>query len=295
MRKRNNNFNVYLTMLKEQKSTFTLLLSKNSQSITINEKKNFFSERKLNYRIFGISKNIKNETKDFISVNTKFRDRKDRGTIRYYHYNIIPNKLKRFYYIDISSCYISILRQKKIISKELFDKINALPKKDRLISLGMLAHEPYKIEFIEGVQQVPTRVINEYAPVFYTACYYTQQLMEKIIKLINGDFIFYWVDGIFFKDIAHYNLVKDYLKTNKFKFSFGSCYNLESKLTDNYYDISFMQKDKNKLEFKDYSIPIYFQDREENKQANELLINGNFDKLHEHFKRINNKLKDNNN
>jgi hypothetical protein len=293
MAKKRKNFNLYVDSLKDSFETFKLLLSKNSQTIIFNGQKLFFAQKKINPKIFHIVKKIKSETLDgFLSKNKLFNDRESRAGIRYYHYNNVPEKLDRFYYIDISSCYISILKNHGIISSKLFDEINQLEKSDRLISLGMCAYEPYEINFIEGVQGVPERVYNIYSPIFYYACNETMKLMDKIIELLEGNFLFYWVDGIFFKDIKYYYLISDFLKSNNYQFSFGACSNFKSFKKKSHYYCYFLQSQikKNngeivhKYNWKEYSIPYYFEDMKERRENYNLIIRGEFDKLVENYK-----------
>lgn len=280
----NRNLTSLIDSLKKSKSSFKVHLSKNSQIVFTNNdagevKKIPFSKKKLNPKIFHVSKKIKEESSIFLHYNKEFFDKQDRGAIRYYNYNPLPKSLKRFYFIDISACYITILKNKKVISESMYNQINSLPKGERLISLGMLAYEPYEVIYEKGIRTSVKRIPNEYSPIFYYACALTQELMEKIINKIDNRYLFYWVDGIFFKNQSDYNLAKDILKTLGFKFRFGSCYNLKTKDKGNYYKVTFQQNDKGELTKKEYSIPVYFEDYKEKKESYNFIINEDFDSL----------------
>lgn len=296
--KQNVNFNFFVDVLKKKKMNFKIYLSQNSQVVIYQDeftgelKKEIFSDKKINPKVFSISKKIKEETEFFLINNTRFKRRQDRHSIRYYHYDQLKDGLKHFYYIDLSSAYITSLLNNNIISKKLFNEINSLNKKERLIALGMLAYEPYEIAFIDGVQvemkEGLNRINNYYSPVFFTACDYIQKVMEHVIKLLDGKFIFYWVDGIFFDSQEHFNLISDYLNTLKYQFKIGSCYDLKVIDKEFHYDIKFKQSEKKdgvyKLNPKNYSIPHYFREIEERKENYNLIINGDFDKLLANYK-----------
>lgn len=283
-------FDNIVKLLCSEGADFKLRLSANSQIIIKDKQKAAFNNSRLNPKIFHIAKKIKNEADIFLHYNPEFRNG-DKYAIRYYNYNKIPSKLKRFYFIDISSCYITCLKNAKIISNNLFDEINSLPKSERLISLGMLAYEPYEIEYENGKRKSIKKVGNEYSHVFYHACYLTMLLMENIIKLIGNEYLFYWVDGIFFKDQYHYYIIRDYLSSLGFKFKCGSCYNLRSKDKGNYIDMKFYQfkagnkqakkpKDRNdKLEFKVYNMPHYFEDYIQRRKNYELILKEDYESL----------------
>lgn len=278
------NFNLRFDYLRESKLSFDLYLSKNSIKIITSEgEKYFYAKNKLNPKVFHISNQIKKESDLYFEENPE-RKETDRAKIKYYNYNdknLIPTK--RFYYIDLSSCYLTVLYNCKLISKELFLKINSLPKKDRLISLGMLAYEPYLISYIEGEKGMIKKIKNEYSKTFYLACALTQEIMDHVIKIIDNKYMFYWVDGIFFEDYSIYNKVCDYLKSIKMNFRFGSCFDLRVRKEKNYYNLNFLQADKGKLDIKRYNIPVYFHDHNLKRENYELILKGDISGLVNNF------------
>lgn len=277
-----SDFNIWLQTFIKSKKSFNVIISKNSQQIIYESdsgelKKKHFSDSRMNPKVFSIANAIKKETYPFILANKQYSKPEERASIRYYNFQNIPKKLDHFYYVDIKSAYISALYFNKIISLELFNKINELPKKDRLIALGMMAYEPYLIQYSEGIKINTTRIRNEYSPVFYSACAYIEVLMEDLIKLIGRTkYIYYWVDGFFFKSLKDYYLISDYLKNKGYNFSFDECRNLISIDNGSHYNINFDQYCKNNkgiygLHPKLYNIPDYFQVNKDNKENFELL------------------------
>ena len=283
MRKmRNKNFDNIVAGLINDKEDFTLILSQNSQKIIHGSKKTFFSEKKLNPKIFNISKKIKKECDSFLEEENKFTDRKNRKAINYYNYEKFKN-CKRFFYVDISSAYISSLKINKIISENLYNEINTLKKNERLISLGVLAYEPFEVIYKNGIINKFEKVKNPYAPVFFTACNIISEIMQKICFLIGNRYFFYWVDGIFFERQEDFYIIKNFLENKGYNFRFGSCYNMIAISEANYWNVTFNQTDKGSIEIKKYSVPHYFQEVEERKENYDLILNSNFKKLLENY------------
>lgn len=288
MRGKYNNFKTVRNFLIDSEKDFNIYLSRNSIKIhefngadTI---KHFYAKNKLNPKVFSVVKKIKKQCDLFYENNPEKLDY-DRQRIKYYNYNHSElKKTKRFYYIDFSSCYITVLRNIKLIDNELFKTINSLPKSDRLISLGMLAYEPYLIQYKKGVMNENVqKVKNDYSKFFFLACHLTTDLMQEVIKRIDNKYMFYWVDGIFFDNADIYYKVFDYLKSKKMLFRFGSCYDFDVVEKDRYYNISFWQSDKNKFEIKRYNIPKYFQEIEKKRKINALIFKGDLDSAIELF------------
>lgn len=283
--KKNINYLNKIKLLKEQKRDFYIDISKRSKKIVMldefgprgGNKKHFYSDKKLNPLIFHLSKKIKNEADIYFHYNPQ-DIKPNRNTLRYYNYNSKQFiDTDRFYYIDFSACYLRVLNNRGVISNLLFNEINRLPKKDRLICLGMLAYEPYRIHYRNGERYGAIKQIeNEYSHVFYFACQLTQELIENIIKRINNDYIFYWVDGIFFNNPVIYYAVRDYLKSINMQFRFGSCNSFKALDKDKYWHLSFNQSDKKEYGIKRYNIPIYFRDMELRRGFYESILNGNY-------------------
>lgn len=282
-------------MLKENEETFKLYVSKNSQKIhrQLDDgeiHKTFYTDNKLNPAVFHVSNKIKKAHHEYWDRQTENFTEKDRFWIKYYNYNSIAQckAKKRFYYIDLSSAYITALRNKGLITIELFNLINKLPKKDRLIALGMLAYEPYELSYDHGKLTGIQRIKNEYSKTFYLACRELQLIMEAIIKKINSNYLWYWVDGIFFENFSDYYVIADILKSKKYKFRFGSCFDLQIEDKKNHYNLKFDQTDKGVIESKEYNIPMYFEEIKLKKENFTHILNENYTELLNNYKKSRN-------
>lgn len=284
--KKNINYLNKIKLLKEQGRDFDIYVSKRSKKIVMMDEvgprggnvNHFYSDKKLNPLIFHLCNKIKYEADIYFGINSKDIN-PNRNTLRYYNYNVSQfNDIGRFYYVDFSACYLRVLNNRGVISDGLYTEINRLPKQDRLVCLGMLAYEPYRIRYRNGERYGAIEQIkNEYSHVFYLACQLTQELMENIIRRVNNDYIFYWVDGIFFKNPVIFYAVRDWLKSINMPMRFGSCSQFKFIDKGKYYHLSFYQSDKNKLEIKRYNIPVFFRDMELRRSFYENILNGNYE------------------
>jgi hypothetical protein len=295
MAKKKTDFNLMVEYLINSSETFKMYLSKNSQKIyreldSGEVLKSFFTDNKLNPSVFHVSNKIKKAHNIYWDNTDKEFTESDRFWIKYYNYESISNckSIKRFYYIDISSAYITALMNIKLIDIDLFNTINSLPKKDRLISLGMLAYEPYEVTYINGIKTNIQRIKNEYSKTFYLACRELQLVIEMLIKKIDKRYLWYWVDGIFFENFSDFYLIKSILNSKRFKFRFGSCFDLSIKDMGNHYNLQFWQTDKGVIEFKEYNIPVYFEEIKLKKENFNHIINGNYSELINNFKKSKN-------
>lgn len=284
-KKKRTSFNSMVDLLKENEENFKLYVSKNSQKIhrQLDDgeiMKSFFTDNKLNPKVFHISNKIKKAHHEFWDKQKEDFTEKDRFWIKYYNYNKLNTGcIKRFYYVDLSSAYITALRNKGLIQLDLFNSINTLPKKERLIALGMLAYEPYEMSYEKGKLIQIQRIRNEYSKTFYLACRELQLIMESIIKKIDSNYLWYWVDGIFFENFSDYYLIRDILESNKFKFRFGSCFDLNIINNSNHYNLQFEQTDKGSIETKEYNIPHYFEEIKLKKENFTHILNENYSEL----------------
>lgn len=107
-------------------------------------------------------------------------------------------KAKQVLNIDISSAYATCLVRNGLITEKTYAVLKTLPKTERLPCVGMLATSHTKFHYSNGecynvdVFRAPT------APVFFFLIDEINYLMQQIQFFLGEDFIFYWVDGVFF-------------------------------------------------------------------------------------------------
>ena len=107
--------------------------------------------------------------------------------------------------VDIDQAYWETAYQLGIISDEIYvagSKGN-ISKKARLTSLGSLAKKKYNYKF-KGDKLLEMTVDKEelLENLWFTICKRVSDVMTQVIQSLNGDFVLYWVDGIYFKNTS---------------------------------------------------------------------------------------------
>jgi hypothetical protein len=172
-----------------------------------------------NVKIFATYAKIKNEVKNIpkeLIPNLRPEDCQFFGTsskIKVGHEGTVFN-------IDIKSAYLTALFNLGYIGKELFEEISTkCTKEERLVSIGMLGSETFIFRYFGELLEDVEIKQNEYRGIFFDCVKYTDQIMGDLIKIIGDSYLFFWVDGIYFKDESKIPEIKKYLENQKMCFS----------------------------------------------------------------------------
>ncbi len=136
----------------------------------------------------------------------------DRQDISYYHFgNCKPGEVfKNCFEIDINSAYWYLAFKNGFISKEIFEEgcnKNKISKKTRLASLGVLAKKTREFNY-NGKIWKPGKVTKSFTEgVFFFVAAEVGNILRRLSLLVGNQFIFFWVDAIFVKDDASYQLL----------------------------------------------------------------------------------------
>jgi hypothetical protein len=166
----------------------------------------------------------------------------------------VDSKLKSFceekvYNIDLSSAYVQAIFNSGMISKETFLYLQSLKKGERLPSLGMLAAAHTNFTFLSGkcidykVHREPT------ANIFYLLIQEVNDVMEECRWILGSDYIFHWVDGIFFrydtsaKKIA---MIEEIIREFGFPYRYESCDNFRFERNEENFVISMVKDGERK-------------------------------------------------
>jgi hypothetical protein len=112
--------------------------------------------------------------------------------------NVNSFKAKQVLNIDISSAYATCLVRNGLITEKTYAVLKTLPKTERLPCVGMLATSHTKFFYSNGECYNVDSYKAPTAPVFFFLIDEINYLMQNIQFLLGEDFIFYWVDGVFF-------------------------------------------------------------------------------------------------
>jgi hypothetical protein len=147
-----------------------------------------------------------------------------------------------------------------------------IKKEYRLKLVGSLATIKTIFE-IEGgeIKKISQEKDERYRQIFFYVCFCAGELMTEIKKYLKNDFLFFWVDGIYFVNQPP-ELVQYMLKTQKMESKIEILNNFIFEKKDFNYNISFFKKDEIK--------PKVFKFSTENGNLNKIkLVNKNTKKL----------------
>ena len=167
----------------------TLLVETELNKYCVAETKNSFS-------FFAILRKLKKQIEKNVEVIENYNPK----PVYFKYADEIVNE-KQIANIDLNSAYLQTLFNLKWIDESLFIQINALDKVDRLKIVGMLASEKicYKLE--KGVMKFQEIISNDLGRYVF---FYVSEVVGKCLidckNEIESDFLFFWVDGIYFKD-----------------------------------------------------------------------------------------------
>jgi hypothetical protein len=105
--------------------------------------------------------------------------------------------------VDIDQAYWETAFQLGVIDQKIYQKgcKGKISKKARLTALGSLARKSYKYDF-KGYKMIDKTVESEplLENLWFTICKRVSDVMHEVIEALGDDFIFYWVDGIYFQN-----------------------------------------------------------------------------------------------
>lgn len=238
-----------IEMLKTSGQPFSVAMT--NYTINIKGAQNFkFMKEERSIKFFGVFNKLKKEVINYLSKN-------ELPTCEnVFYYDITPKNdftADKVFNIDLTSAYLHVLINEKIISPELFDQLNKLDKQDRLAVVGMLASKKSVYHFNASGALVNFEIIEDKAlrNVFFHCVNITFLIMQKCKELIGESYIYSWVDGVYFLNPMDEFLIKDYLNEINYPFKLEIIENFEYKNEKDFVSITF---DKG-IKTKTFNIP----------------------------------------
>lgn len=225
--------------VKQSRYTFSIIKEDHEGNI----EKNNYSDSRINFKVLHVA----NRLKEDISKNLGFFCLFDYSKIEYNRLNEDFERGKEYVKIDIKSAYLNALNNSGYLSEKMYKEINELPKKDRLIALGMLAYEPDIFYFQKGQFVDFEKVKNEYKNVFLFCANETGRIMKKIALLLKNDFVFFWVDGIYLvKTEENIKLVADVLNDEGYYYTVDTLKDFDYNKKDDGIHFNYIEKGEKK-------------------------------------------------
>ena len=172
-------------------------------------------------------------------------------------YERLKNVPDEIYCIDIKSAYLQALKNVGAIPNELFNKLQRLEKQDRLAAVGMLAANKNIWHYNDAAELTGiSNEQNEMAPWFYYCIIIINEAMMHIKRLLGPtNFIFFWVDGIYFQHEAAREEIENYLRERGFNFTFEKLVKFRIEDQKRRHWISYWQEKETKCVQKKFCIP----------------------------------------
>lgn len=122
--------------------------------------------------------------------------------------------------VDISAAYWYTAHHLKFISEDLFKEglRKKYSKKARLIALGALASQPLISDFDGKKYKIIKTEQPITASIFYKCAEVVNDLITAIAGFLGNDFIFYWVDCVYFYEQKNIIKVEKILANRGYKF-----------------------------------------------------------------------------
>lgn len=292
----------------EEGRTFTLVTSQSSADIKDHNNptaKHFYTCSKSGFKLI----HTRNRVKKHILENVPRGTLSARNQDCLYNYSsqrfTLYNDKEKIYGVDVSACYISIAYNVGMISKEIYNEAMNLDKDLRLKLMGLLAYKPQVFIYENGILKkafirkggdfdykyedgVIVKFENEdidFSEHFFYLVKKTDEIFLQLMKKLEYDSVFFWVDCIFFRGMHNIKIVQDFLKSKKLKSKCFRCFNFEKNRLDDH-DYFRYTKYSPEKDIKEYNVSIL--NSHEKQRKNEILtaiLNNDFRKFVEILKR----------
>lgn len=170
------------------------------------------------------------------------------------NFNFTDLYADKIYNVDIKSAYATILHNDGFISDTTHRYISTLPKVDRLAAVGMLAGK--KTTFLFDATGKITGSMETVSPTsnyFYYAVKKTYEVIDTARMELGNDFIFSWVDGIYFKGQEHGEKLRALLfEQYGLLSSFDELTEFEIKRGQRYTELSYIKDEERKV----FQLPV---------------------------------------
>lgn len=259
-----DSLNSEIIFLKNMERDFVLSLSNYTATIEcdIEAFNKSYVHKEMDNVVFMAYTKVLNDLLDWSANEQPDTDRDD---VEYYN---VSKYVKDGYYpevynIDLKSAYATILHKEYFIQTETFEFINSLKKPHRLACLGMLAARQTKYIFQKGVLVYARPKSRSTESYFYYCAKETQKYMDYWALFLGKNFIFSWVDGIYFlgqnnieyimQDVNNFGLKSSVQKLTEFRIKKD-----KKKINISFYDEKAQEKIKNGevAEKKIFNIPL---------------------------------------
>lgn len=155
-----------------------------------------------------------NKVKKHVLGNKIKFEKINREKINYCQYSSLLKKthINNVFEIDIKNAYWKTALNLGFIDESIYDEGLKMDKVTRLASLGSLAKNPIVIKNNGKTEKIMNTKEADSAFLWYKIAQHVGMIMKEIQQALKSEFIFMWVDGIYFKGNHNIKIVQDILK-----------------------------------------------------------------------------------
>ena len=180
----------------------------------------------------------------------------------------VGSQFDNIYEVDIKGAYWTEANKRGLLTKELYDEGKGKKMKPiRVIALGSLAKKKYKYRYIPKTKSqkfINLSVNKKNKRIWDGICNTVGNAIVDVRKsLSDNDFIFFWVDGIYFKGDKNIKEVLSIFKKHGFKCKVRNIYRIKVEIdTKNKTNAKTLVIYEDKKQFKEKSGRPFFLSKE---------------------------------
>jgi len=253
-----------ISMLTAQKKTFKVQRTSGSTKVNVLDSYGllniayYFNDEHIQMNYLHLITKVREEFKRNEAEIKKHKEVPSVLDIKYYSFSEQTritqsageiHEFKNIIEADITKAYYQAARNLKFISPEFYELCLNLPKEQRLKLLGSIAVRKYINSYENGVhkeQEIKADEIMRKA--WFLICDNVAACMTEIQNKLKNDFLFYWVDGIYFVDKAKNKKVIEQIgKKYAFAFKYVKIDGMTSTNKSSHIEIQLKKGDEVKL------------------------------------------------
>jgi len=207
----------FVNALKNAKESFKIEVSNYTLNVVLEDGTKYKFIKEAKHQNFFIAMKKVEKDVNFAVNELGFSDHLKDESIKpkFYSscYQIAPFSSKKIFNIDLNSAYPNALFQLGLLSQETMDYLMTINKIDRLAAVGCLAKNKNIYTYQFGELQEVDNEKSEFVNIWRLMVNLVDSLLQDLVAIDPDNFVFYWVDGIFFKEKPDFKTLEqmDYL------------------------------------------------------------------------------------
>lgn len=240
----NENFNSFLKEMISRKETFTVSYTSYTTMLHLpRHNVNYFFLKESNKEAQKLCSKIKSEVKK----SNIHVDNVRSGHVKYFRANNLKDcNYKKVYNVDITDCYPSTLQKMGFITEKLYLEMKEIDKITKLKAIGQIATRKTIYEYTNGIcDSLRIKEDELLRNIWFTICHECGEAIYQCQINIKS-FLFFWFDGIYFKDKKEVDIITKILDARGYKYKVEILSNFKVINTKEHLRINYDKKDGQK-------------------------------------------------